>query len=106
MVHSGKHLAGGRAVIRGEMRVVFDRLPTIANGLEPAVVGVIRQELETGAHDARAAAPVRTGRLRDSIVVEQILDGWALVAGVFYAVMVEFGTRLRPARPFLTPAFN
>jgi hypothetical protein len=39
-------------------------------------------------------------------VVEKVMGGYALVAGVFYAILVELGTRLRPARPFLTPAFN
>ena len=98
--------AAGAGVIRGELRVVFDNLPTIAAGLEPAVNGLIRDELETARDDAKGVVPVRTGRLRDSIVVERIADGWALVAGMFYAFLVEFGTRLRPARPYLTPAFN
>jgi HK97 gp10 family phage protein len=92
-------------VIHGEVRVVFDNLPRIANGLGPAVEGVIVQELEIARAQARTNAPVRTGRLRDSIVVEKVMGGWALTASVFYAVLVELGTRLRPARPFLTPAF-
>jgi hypothetical protein len=93
-------------VIRAEVRVDFDHLPKIAAGLEPAVYGLIAAELETARGDARQAAPVRTGRLRDSIVVEKILEGWALVAGVSYAMLVELGARGRAARPFLQPAFQ
>ena len=93
-------------MIRGELRVVFDHLPRIAAGLQPAVDDLIRSELEAGRSEAQAAAPVRTGRLRDSIVVEKVMGGYALVAGVFYAILVELGTRLRPGRPFLLPAFT
>ncbi|MGE4164205.1 MAG: HK97 gp10 family phage protein [Vicinamibacterales bacterium] len=93
-------------MIRGELRVVFDHLPRIASGLQPAVDGVIAHELGQARDEARADAPVRTGRLRDSIVVEKIAGGYALVAGVFYAILVELGTRLRPGRPFLLPSFT
>lgn len=106
MWYTRKEIGREGAVIRGELRVVFDRLPQIAGGLQMAVEGAIHDELEVARGEARDAAPVRTGRLRDSIVVEKIMGGYALVAGVFYAVLVELGTRLRPARPFLTPAFN
>jgi HK97 gp10 family phage protein len=93
-------------VIRGELRVVFDHLPRIASNLQSTVDGVIVHELELGRDEARGNAPVRTGRLRDSIVVEKVMGGYALVAGVFYAILVELGTRFRPGRPFLMPAFT
>lgn len=93
-------------MIRGELKVVFDNLPRIAAGLQPTVDALIAAELEQGRREAREAAPVRTGRLRDSIVVERVMGGFALVAGVFYAILVELGTRFVPGRPFLLPAFT
>lgn len=83
---------------------------------------------------ARVLAPVATGELRDAIEVRSSLKGFVgagavgnfarmvqgeagairRYVGVFprkqgspgwYAAFVEFGTRSRPATPFLTPAF-
>lgn len=93
-------------MIVAEFKVQFDRLPAIAEGLQPAVEGLVKHELAVAQEEARAAAPVRTGELRDSILVVWLGDAWALVAGAAHAMLVELGTRLVPARPFLAPAFR
>lgn len=57
---------------------------------------------------AKQLAPVDTGKLRDSIHVEQGAGpaDWEVVAGVEYAQWVEYGTAVSPAQPFLTPAME
>jgi HK97 gp10 family phage protein len=55
---------------------------------------------------ARQRAPMRTGRLRDSIFSR--VQGWELKFGAKapYAEFQEFGTRYIPPRLFLTQAVN
>jgi HK97 gp10 family phage protein len=55
---------------------------------------------------ARQLAPVRTGRLRDSIFSR--VQGWELKFGAKapYAEFQEFGTRHIPPRQFLTQALS
>ena len=64
---------------------------------------------------AKALCPVESGELRKSISMRIIRDGKGVqvVAGhkknrgpVFYARMVEFGTRRSRAHPFMRPAFE
>lgn len=58
-------------------------------------------------NDAVSAAPVDTGRLRQSIQVRQIAPGhYRVSTNVEYALYVEFGTRYRRATPFLRPALE
>jgi len=53
---------------------------------------------------ARAAAPVRTGALRDSIDVAQVsAQGASVVAEVEYSGFVEFGTSRMSAEPYMRP---
>lgn len=62
--------------------------------------------------DARRLAPVRTGRLRRGIVIEEVTDlrtgiegfaiGWNDKA--FYGWLVEDGAENEPPRPHLVPA--
>jgi HK97 gp10 family phage protein len=57
--------------------------------------------------EARRLAPVRTGRLRDSITARQLGPmSWEVSAEAPYAFFVEYGSRGRPARPFFRPAFE
>jgi HK97 gp10 family phage protein len=55
---------------------------------------------------AKAIAPVRTGRLRDSIFhsVEHLV--LTIGAKAYYASFVEFGTRFMHAQPYLRPAIR
>ena len=59
---------------------------------------------EQVAEAAREMAPVDTGRLRGSIVVEANGNNHAVVTDVPYAPFLEFGTSQMPAQPFLGPA--
>jgi HK97 gp10 family phage protein len=55
---------------------------------------------------AKTHAPVRTGRLRDSIFhsVERLV--LTIGAKAYYASFVEFGTRFMQAQPYLRPAIR
>lgn len=54
---------------------------------------------------AKEIVPVRTGRLRDSIVASKSGKGEAEVtASAPYSIFVEMGTSRAPAQPFLRPA--
>lgn len=69
--------------------------------LEQAAAEKVREAAEEACEQAKARAPVRTGKLRDSISAEA--DG--LSARVYtdcpYAAAVEFGTSKRPPQPFM-----
>jgi HK97 gp10 family phage protein len=57
--------------------------------------------------EAKRLAPVRTGRLRDSITARQLGPlSWEVSAEAPYAIFVEYGSRGRPARPFFRPAYE
>jgi HK97 gp10 family phage protein len=81
------------------------------DGLSAAVRGaaastVAKAALEMQA-EARRLAPVRTGRLRDSIRARQLgPTSWVVEIGVDYGGYVEFGTSRAPARPYMRPAFE
>ncbi|MFC4426206.1 HK97-gp10 family putative phage morphogenesis protein [Deinococcus navajonensis] len=65
---------------------------------------LMAQEIRT---EAVLAAPVDTGRLRQSIGVQKVSDGhYRVGTNVVYAPFVEFGTRHNRAQPFLRPAFE
>ena len=55
---------------------------------------------------ASRRAPVKSGRLRDSVYAK--VGDWVAHVGAdaSYTVFVEFGTRYRRARPFLFPAIQ
>lgn len=84
------------------MHVVFE------SGWERHIDGDVSELLEQlGVEieaEAKAACPVRTGRLRESI--EHEIDGDTLRVGsnVEYSVYVEEGTRYMNPEPYLRPA--
>lgn len=58
-----------------------------------------------GASAAKRRAHVITGYLRDSITTQMVRPGHhKIVVGAHYGVYEEYGTRHRPAHPFLRPA--
>lgn len=73
---------------------------------------VVRQEAESVKRTMQAAAPVRTGELRDSISVEAFGSGrsgsMSAVIGPTgaqrYAFYQEFGTSRMPPQPFAEPS--
>lgn len=84
--------------------IVFNDLPAIAAALQPNANKAARQTAESIAEMAQSLAPVRTGRLRDSITVDQDSEGATVSTDVNYAVFQEYGTSHDPARPYITPA--
>lgn len=57
------------------------------------------------AKKARENAHVITGYMRDNTVAEKVSDTKAqVVSKAHYAAFEEFGTRFRPAHPFIRPA--
>lgn len=53
--------------------------------------------------EAKAAAPVETGELRDSIKVRGDKEGRTIVADSRAAFFQEFGTSNHPPQPFMWP---
>lgn len=56
--------------------------------------------------EARARAPVRTGRLRREIEGRASGDEMVLTSGAPYGVYVEFGTRHTRAQPHMRPGLE
>lgn len=90
-------------------------MPTRIQGQAPDFKKAARRVLtarEQVARDAAAEikkraqelAPVRSGRLRDSITYSRVAQGYEVGPTVFYARMVEFGTASRAPSPYLIPA--
>ena len=77
----------------------------VMGSLENAMQAELRQEVQP---EARRLVPVKTGKLQASIDVGVERDGAVVTgyveAGEPYAPYVEFGTGIRPAKPFLRPA--
>lgn len=86
------------------------KIPYVIRHLGDASEGAAKAGAERIAETARVMAPVRTGKLKESIKArkepEQLGDGWEVVATAFYANWVENGTRHQAAQPFLMPAFE
>ncbi|MGH2596142.1 MAG: HK97-gp10 family putative phage morphogenesis protein [Actinomycetota bacterium] len=73
--------------------------------VDPVLNAELLSRTEKVAEAARTLAPVLTGALRESITAESVGPAEArVVAGVDYAVFVEFGTSVDEAQPFLRPA--
>lgn len=78
----------------------------------PEVMQGVQATADAIAEDARNHAPVRTGTLRDSITTTRPMRAGQpgqtvrVVARVFYAKFVEFGTRNMRPRPFMRPVAN
>jgi len=85
-----------------------ENLQQALQSLDNTLQQSIQQQLERWAMEvlefARSLAPIRTGRLRDSIYAKT--SGWVIQIGAEapYAIFVEFGTRYMQAQPFLYPA--
>lgn len=72
--------------------------------IEAAVTDVLESTAKAVAKDARAKAPVATGRLRSSITSEMDGDTAIVRAEAPYAAYVELGTSRAGAQPYLKPA--
>ena len=72
--------------------------------LESAAAEAVRQSAEAALSAAQSRAPVRTGRLRDSLSARAEGTAASVSTSCGYAAAVELGTSRQPARPFLFPA--
>lgn len=61
---------------------------------------VLKEFAERAISSIKAAAPIQSGALRNSINYELVDGGINFFVGVEYAVFVEYGTRNRQANPF------
>ncbi|HYG66098.1 MAG TPA: HK97-gp10 family putative phage morphogenesis protein [Anaeromyxobacteraceae bacterium] len=85
------------------------RLQSLLGRLSGRIAAAVAEETLAGAEavarEAKALAPVDTGRLRASI--EALREGRTsavVVARAPYAAFVEYGTRRMAAQPFMRPA--
>lgn len=93
-----------RAEVTGAKEIIA-RLGDVDASARDGLSDGLAEAAESLRREARSAAPVRSGKLRDSIAVAgDALPGFAVTARAPYARFVEFGTRKVPARPFLMPA--
>jgi HK97 gp10 family phage protein len=86
---------------------LVSRIPEIIASLPGEVKDALGEGAEIIAEGARERVPVDSGALRDAIHIEEVEDGWSVVAGdaqVYYGHLVEGGGAHTPPRPFLTPA--
>lgn len=86
-------------------RVRIVKTPGADAHIETLLRGVISRVADDIAEDAQRYAPKDTGRLANSIHVEQVSARQARVkADAPYAGYVEFGTENMAAQPFMRPA--
>lgn len=89
------------------INVVFEsHLGEFQDALESQIEQALSSIGLTAETYAKAACPVDTGRLRNSIAHEVETGGKSVVIGtnVEYAAYVELGTSRMGARPYLKPA--
>jgi HK97 gp10 family phage protein len=84
--------------------VVYNIIPEVIAEVEAKAQVTVAKVAHDIAEDAKSRAPVRTGYLRDSIVVDGEGKAGFVTAGAEYAGFVEYGTYKMAARPFMTPA--
>jgi HK97 gp10 family phage protein len=73
-------------------------------GIDTAAKEALEEEAEAIAEEMRAAVPVDSGELRDSISVDADGSEARITADAPYAAFVEHGTSDTPAQPFAGPA--
>lgn len=80
--------------------------PAVKAEVTDMVMGMLEQMGQAVRDEAVRLAPVRTGRLRDSIgyTIRRSDMTVSIHADAPYSYFQEFGTRLIPAHPFLRPA--
>ena len=80
-------------------------LKTLASAVKGYADEALKNAADLCVAEAKRFAPVRTGRLRDSIRVLERGSGYVIVGSdVEYAPYVEFGTYRMAPRSFLRPA--
>lgn len=83
----------------------FNLFPQIVIALPGATGAVVRKVAAAVQTEAKDRAAVDTGFMRDSIHIKMQSETEALViAGAYYSIYVEMGTRHMAAQPFMAPA--
>jgi HK97 gp10 family phage protein len=87
--------------------IVYNKFPVIAAGLRGKVALAVRKTALDIEASAKAAAPVDTGNLQNSILAENTGPGSARVTvGAEYGIYQEFGTNRMGAQPFFFQAVH
>jgi HK97 gp10 family phage protein len=94
---------------QGSLRELEQALTRAATKAKEGVAAGVALTAEMIVSRERALVPVDTGKLRDGIRAHYSRDGLSAKVGLFdpdlyYALFVEWGTSIRPAAPFATPA--
>lgn len=90
--------------IKGDASLIKD-IDAFEKRLEKDFERILSDTAKRIRDTARGYAPVRTGRLRDSINIQQPKKyEYSIGTDLFYAQFVEFGTRYQRAQPFMRPA--
>ena len=96
---------------------ILNRLQQIGANVSRLENQALRNAAEPVLEDAKANAPVRTGKLKEGLKISSIKtkEGMKYVlvgvdksdnSKIFYGKFVEFGTTKMSARPFLGPAYE
>lgn len=86
------------------MKKLIARLKAIPSACEAAGKQAVRDTLLAAEAEAKSLAPVRTGRLKGSILSKSDGLSGMVYTNCDYAPSIELGGRGNPARPFLLPA--
>lgn len=96
---------------------ILNRLQQIGANVSRLENQALRNAAEPVLEDAKANAPVRTGKLKEGLKISsiKIKEGMKYVlvgvdksdnSKIFYSKFIEFGTTKMSARPFLGPAYE
>ena len=96
---------------------ILNRLQQIGANVSRLENQALRNAAEPVLEDAKANAPVRTGKLKEGLKISSIKtkEGMKYIlvgvdksdnSKIFYGKFVEFGTTKMSARPFLGPAYE
>lgn len=92
-----------------ELTAFAERLERKTEAAEFLIRGAVKKTTEDIAADAKAAAPVDTGNLRNSIQTSSAGSNASVAQGIVqarsnYSIFVELGTSKMAPQPFLGPA--
>lgn len=91
------------------LRQLGEAMDQAGAAAEAGVAAGVRLTAEATAFVEQINVPVHTGALRDGIKIRHSDSGQSAQVGIwdptlYYALFVEWGTSIRPAVPFATPA--
>lgn len=88
------------------VKILFNRIPQLAGEIKAAGEALVQKTADDIVKDAQERAPVRSGDLKRSIERQGAGSESTVIAGVPYAVFVEYGTSRMGAQPFFWPALE